>query len=272
MAYSDIHPTAIIAPDAKIAEGVVIGPYAVIGKKTTIGAGTYIGPHCVIENTTMGEKNEIIAAAFIGVKPQDLSYDGIESMVGMGDGNQVREGVTIHRSTSLEHPTTIGSNCLFMANTHVAHDCVLGNNIIMVNNAGIAGHVAVADNAILSGMVAVHQFVRVGRLAMISGLSGLPLDVPPFCRASGGRAKLVGLNTVGLRRNGFNRDMIAAVKAAYKQLFHSTKTLRESIEILRKNNPAPEVLEIIEFIENSKRGITAARRKKNKDFSDGDNE
>jgi UDP-N-acetylglucosamine acyltransferase len=262
MASSNIHPTAIIAPDAKIAQSAVIGPYTVIGKKTTIGAGTRVGPHCVIENTVMGEKNEIIAAAFIGVKPQDLSYNGVESMVIMGNGNQVREGVTIHRATSLESPTTIGDNCLFMANAHVAHDCVLGSNIIMVNNAGIAGHVIIEDRALLSGMVAVHQFVRVGRLAMVAGLSGLPLDVPPFCRASGGRAKLVGLNTVGLRRSGFSRDIIAAVKAAYRQLFHSTKTLRESIEILRKNNPAPQVLEMIEFIENSKRGITAARRRK----------
>ncbi|MDR0646404.1 MAG: acyl-ACP--UDP-N-acetylglucosamine O-acyltransferase [Elusimicrobiota bacterium] len=266
----NIHPTAIIAPDAKIGNNVTICPYTIIGKKTTIGDGTWIGPYCVIENTLMGEKNEIISAASIGVKPQDLSYDGIESMVVMGSGNQIREGVTIHRATTLREPTSIGNNCLFMANSHVAHDCRLGDNVIMVNNSGAAGHVEIANNAILSGMVAVHQFVRIGRLAMISGLSGLPLDVPPFCRASGGRAKLVGINTIGLRRNGFTREMIFAVKNAYKTLFHSTRTLKESIEILRTNNPTPEVLEIITFIENTKRGITAARRKKNQKETDVD--
>jgi UDP-N-acetylglucosamine acyltransferase len=259
----NIHATAIIAPDAKIGDNATIGPYTIIGKKTTIGAGSRIGPHCVIENTIMGENNEVISCASIGLKPQDLSYDGIESMVVIGSNNQIREGVTIHRATSLDAPTVIGDNCLFMANSHVAHDCRIGDNVILVNSSGVAGHVDIANNAILSGMSAVHQFVRIGRLAMISGLSGLPLDVPPFCRASGGRAKLVGLNTIGLRRNGFTREMISAVKNAYKTLFHSTRTLKESIEILRKNNPTPEVLEMIVFIENTKRGVTAARRKQN---------
>ena len=261
MTTTHIHPTAIIAPDAKIGEGVSIGPYTIIGKNTVIGAGTKIGPHCVIENTVMGENNNITASAFIGTPPQDLSYKGIESMVVIGNGNLIREGVTIHRATTLEHPTKIGNNCMFMANSHVAHDCVLGNNIILVNSAGLAGHVEVADNVLFSGLTAAHQFTRVGRLAMISGLSGLPLDVPPFCRASGGRAKLVGLNSVGLRRNGFTREMVSAVKKAYRQLFLSKKTLKESVEILKKDNPTPEVMEMINFIEASKRGITSARRK-----------
>lgn len=259
MLPAKIHPTAIIDPSAKIGAEVTIGPYTIIGKNTTIGDNTYIGPHCVIENTIMGTGNEVIASAFIGVKPQDLSYNGVESMVVMGNGNKVRECVTIHRSTSLDNPTKIGSNCLFMANSHVAHDCQLGNRIILVNSAGIAGHVHIDDGAILSGMVAVHQFVRIGKLAMVSGLSGLPLDIPPFCRASGGRAKLVGLNIVGLRRAGFKREAIKAIKDAYKLLFLSTNTLKESLQILKDGNPVPEVQEMINFCEQSQRGITSAR-------------
>ncbi|MDR0953233.1 MAG: acyl-ACP--UDP-N-acetylglucosamine O-acyltransferase [Elusimicrobiota bacterium] len=261
MLPAKIHPTAIVDASAKIGSNVVIGPYAIIGKNTTIGDNTNIGPFCVVENTIMGKDNELIASAFIGVKPQDLSYDGVESMVVMGNGNKVREGVTIHRSTSLEHPTKIGDHCLFMANAHVAHDCILGNRIILVNSAGIAGHVVVSDGAILSGMVAVHQFVRIGKLAMASGLSGLPLDLPPFCRASGGRAKLVGLNTVGLRRAGFTRESIKAIKDAYRVLFLSKHTLKEGLELLKKSNPTPEVQEMIDFCENSKRGLIGARKK-----------
>lgn len=261
MLPAKIHPTAIIDESAKIGENVSIGPYTIIGKYTTIGDNCVIGPHCVIENTTMGSGNEIIASAFIGVKPQDLSYDGVESMVVMGDNNKVRECVTIHRSSFLDKPTKIGNSCLFMANSHVAHDCQLGNNVIMVNNAAIAGHVVVSDGAILSGMVAAHQFVRIGKYAMVSGLSGIPLDIPPFCRASGGRAKLVGLNTVGLRRAGFTRDTIKAIKDAYKQLFLSTDTMHDSIEKLRASNPCKEVSELVEFCAATKRGITAARMK-----------
>ncbi len=256
-----IHQTAIIDQSAKIGENVKIGPYSIIGKNVTIGDNTAIGPFCVIENTIMGKDNEIISSASIGVKPQDLSYDGIQSMVIMGDGNQIRESVTIHRSTSLEHPTKIGNKCLFMANSHVAHDCIIGNNVIMVNSAGIAGHVEVGDNAILSGLSAVHQFVRIGRFAMVSGLSGLPLDMPPFCRASGGRAKLVGLNTVGLRRGGFTREAIYALNDAYKQIFLSTDTMVESFAKMKAQNPTKEVMELITFCENTKRGVTNARMK-----------
>ncbi|MDR1684043.1 MAG: acyl-ACP--UDP-N-acetylglucosamine O-acyltransferase [Elusimicrobiota bacterium] len=256
-----IHPTAIVHESAKIGKNVTIGPYTIIGKKTTIGDNTFIGPHCVIENTQMGQNNEIIASAFIGVKPQDLSYDGMESMVVIGSGNQIRECVTIHRSTSLERPTKVGDKCLFMANSHVAHDCVIGSNVILVNSAGVAGHVEIQNNAILSGLSAVHQFVRIGRLSMLSGLSGLVLDLPPFCRATGTRAKLAGLNTVGMRRGGLSRDAVKAVKEAYRVLFLSKNTLRESIERLKKTNPPPEVTEIINFCENSKRGITSARKR-----------
>lgn len=260
MQETNIHPSAIIDPSAKIGKDVQVGPYVIIGKNVEIGQGTKIGPFCVIENTKMGKNNDLIGSAFIGVKPQDLSYNGLESRVIIGDNNKIRENVTIHRATSLETPTTIGNNCLLMANSHVAHDCVLGNNIILVNNCGVAGHVHIDDNAILSGMTAVHQFVRIGRFSMLSGLSGLPLDMPPFCRATGTRAKLVGLNTVGLRRAGWTREQISAVKTAYKKLFlDTTHTMQETLEILEKDNPTPEVKELIDFCRGTKRGIMGAR-------------
>lgn len=263
MQETTIHPSAIIDPSAKLGKNVQVGPYAIIGKNVEIGEGTKIGPFCVIENTKMGKNNDLIGSAFIGVKPQDLSYNGLDSRVVIGDNNQIRENVTVHRATSLETPTTIGNNCLLMANSHVAHDCVLGNNIILVNNCGVAGHVHIANNAILSGMTAVHQFVRIGRFSMLSGLSGLTLDMPPFCRATGTRAKLVGLNTVGLRRAGWTREQISAVKNAYKKLFlDTTHTMKETLDILEKDNPTPEVKELIDFCRNTKRGIMNARMRK----------
>lgn len=263
MQETTIHPSAIIDPSAKLGKNVQVGPYAIIGKNVEIGDNTKIGPFCVIENTKMGKNNDLIGSAFIGVKPQDLSYNGLDSKVIIGDNNQIRENVTIHRATSLETPTTIGNNCLLMANSHVAHDCVLGNNIILVNNCGVAGHVHIANNAILSGMSAVHQFVRIGRFSMLSGLSGLTLDMPPFCRATGPRAKLVGLNTIGLRRAGWTREQISAIKTAYKKLFlDTTHTMKETLDILEKENPTAEVKELIDFCRNTRRGIMGARMRK----------
>lgn len=203
---SNIHPTAVIDPSAQIDPSTHIGPYTVIGKGVIIGKNNKIGPFCVIENTTMGDGNDIIASAFIGVKPQDLSYKDEPTRVQMGDYNQIRECVTIHRSTNLEKPTTIGNYCLLMANSHVAHDCRLGDHIIVANSTGIAGHVQVEDRVVMSGMVGIHQFVRVGTMAMLAGGAMLPLDIPPYCIAQGQRARLVGLNLVGMRRGGLSRE------------------------------------------------------------------
>ena len=210
----------------------------------------------------MGDENELIGHCFIGVKPQDLSYqDGFESRVKIGNKNKRRECVTIHRSTKLEQPTVIGDSCLLMANSHVAHDCILGNNIILANSCAVAGHVQIADRAIMSGLTGLHQFVRVGRLAMLSGLSGLTLDLPPFCYATGTRAKLAGLNLVGLKRAGFKPEVIRAIKKAYMEIFVSDKTMEESIKILRSKPQVPEVMELIEFCESTKRGLTTSRAK-----------
>ena len=266
MSETHIHPTAIIAPDAKIDPSTVIGPYTVIGPRVTIGKNNHIGPFCLIENTVMGDGNELIAHATIGVKPQDLSYDdSMQSMVHLGNGNKIRECVTIHRSTKIDVPTRVGNNCLLMANSHVAHDCQLGNNLIIANSTGIAGHVHMADRIVSSGMVGIHQFVRVGRLAMLSGGSMIRQDIPPFCMVEGSRARLVGLNVVGLRRAGLNREEIMAIKRAFKTLFRSKMLLKDAIAKLEAENPIPLVQEMVDFCKTTQRGITAAKLKMSED-------
>lgn len=264
MSDTRIHPTAVIDPSAKIDPSTYIGPYTVIGPNVTLGKENRIGPFCLIENTVMGDGNEVIAHASIGVKPQDLSYDdAMQSMVVIGNHNKIRECVTIHRSTRVDTPTRIADACLLMANSHVAHDCQLGSHIILANCTGIAGHVHIADRVITSGMVGVHQFVRLGRLAMLSGGTMAPQDVPPFCTAQGERARLVGLNIVGMRRAGMKRDEIMAVKHAFKVLFRSKMLLAEAIKQLEAENPIPAVREMLDFCKATQRGITAAKRKIN---------
>ena len=263
MSEMNIHPTAIIAPDAKIDPSTVIGPYTVIGPHVTIGKNNHIGPFCIIENTVMGGGNELIGHATIGVKPQDLSYDdSMQSMVHLGNGNKIRECVTIHRSTKEDVPTTVGNNCLLMANSHVAHDCQLGSNIIVANCTGIAGHVHIADRVVCSGLVAMHQFVRIGRMAMLSGGTMIRQDVPPFCIVDGNRAQLIGLNVIGLRRNGLSHDEITQISRAFKTLFRSKMLLKEAIAKVEAEPPIPLVQEMLDFCKESKRGITAAAQAK----------
>lgn len=260
---TNIHPSAVISPNAVIDPSTQIGPYTVIGDNVIIGKNNKIGPFCVIENTTMGDGNELIASSFIGVKPQDLSYKDEPTRVTIGNGNKIRECVTIHRSTKLDVPTTVGNNCLLMANSHIAHDCQLGNNIIIANSTGVAGHIIVEDRVVMSGMVGIHQFVRIGTMAMLSGGSMIPLDIPPYCIAQGERARLVGLNLVGMKRAGLSRETILEIRRAYKTLFRSGKRLQDAIEELEKLNPCKEVQHMLDFCKNSKRGITAAKKKVN---------
>lgn len=258
---SNVHPTAVIDPSAKIDPSTVIGPYVVIGADVQIGKNNHIGPFCVIENTTMGDNNELIASAFIGVKPQDLSYKDEHTRVVMGNGNKIRECVTIHRSTFVDKPTKIGNNCLLMANSHIAHDVQLGNNIIIANSTGIAGHVIIEDRVVISGMVGVHQFARIGTMAMVSGGAMSPLDVPPYCIAQGDRAKTVGINIIGMRRAGIGHKIIAEVRKAYKLMFRSGKRLDEAMNELEQTNPCAEVKHMIDFCRASQRGITPAKHK-----------
>lgn len=257
---NNIHPTAVVDPSAQIDPSTIIGPYTVIGKDVIIGKNNNIGPFCVIENTTMGDDNELIASAFIGVKPQDLSYKDEPTRVIIGNGNKIRECVTIHRSTDVNVPTSVGNNCLLMANSHIAHDCHLGSNIIIANSTAVAGHIVIEDRAVISGLIGIHQFSRIGTMAMLSGGTMVHQDVPPYCIAQGARSRLVGINLVGLRRNGLSREAILEIRRAYKALFRSGKMLSEALAELEATHPCAEVQHLIDFCKNSKRGIVAAKR------------
>lgn len=262
---SNIHPTAIIDPTAQIDPSTVVGPYTVIGPDVQIGKNNHIGPFCVIENTTMGDNNELIASSFIGVKPQDLSYKDAHTRVVMGNGNKIRECVTIHRATFVDKPTTLGNNNLLMANAHIAHDVQMGSNCIIANSTGIAGHVIIEDRVVMSGMIGVHQFTRVGTMAMVSGGTMVPMDVPPFCLAQGSRAKLIGLNLVGMRRAGLDRKVILEIKRAFKLAFRSGKRLDEALAELEAAPHGSEVQHMIDFCRASQRGITPAKKSMRED-------
>lgn len=251
---SNIHPTAVVHPTANIDPAAVVGPYAVIGEDTVIGAGTTVGAHAVVEFTHMGKDNRLMPGCFVGGPPQDLKFAGEKTRLVMGDRNTVRECVTLNRGTSATGETVVGSDCLFMAYSHLAHDCRVGNHVVLVNSVGVAGHVEIGDFTVVGGIVGIHQFVRIGRYCMIGGGSMVGKDVPSFCCAQGDRATLRGLNVVGLRRSGIGREKVSAIKDAYKTLFMSDMTVENALAEL-KSSHVPEVLEMAEFIARSKRGV-----------------
>lgn len=250
-----IHPTAVVHRTAKIDPSAEIGPYAVIGEEVVIGAGCSIGAHAHVEFTHMGKNNRILPGAFVGGPPQDLKYAGERTMLVMGDGNTVRESVTLNRGTAAHGETRIGDNCLFMAYSHVAHDCIIGNNVVVVNSVGIAGHVEIGDFTVVGGLVGIHQYTRIGRFCMVGGGSMVGKDIPHFCTCQGDRATLRGLNLLGLRRAGFDRAAVSAIKDAYKTLFMSGLRLEEAVAQLKASGPVPQVMEMLDFIERTKRGI-----------------
>ncbi|MBI4387401.1 MAG: acyl-ACP--UDP-N-acetylglucosamine O-acyltransferase [Elusimicrobia bacterium] len=253
---SGIHPSAVVHPSSKIAPSAAIGPYAVIGEETFIGAGTTVGAHAVVEFATVGKNNRIHPGSYVGTPPQDLKYAGERTRLTLGDNNTVRECVTLNRGTAATGETRIGSGCLFMANSHVAHDCRIGNGVIVVNSVGIAGHVEIGDFTVVGGIVGIHQFARIGRYCMLGGGSMVNMDIPSFCMCQGDRAKLRGLNLLGMRRAGLSRETVAAIKDAYKTLFLSGAPREAALAQLKAGSPFPEVQEMVSFIERSKRGIT----------------
>ena len=253
-----IHPTAVVAPDVELAEGVEIGPYAVVGPDVHIGENTVIGSHVVIEgHTDIGARCRVFQFASIGVQPQDLKFRGEPTRVVIGNDNTIREFVTIHRATVSDIGVTImGDHNLIMAYSHIAHNCKLGNHVIMVNAANLAGHIHVEDYAIIGGLTGVHQFTRIGAHCIIGGASAISKDVAPYLLVSGNRAKPHGLNLIGLKRRGFKEGTIRALKDAYRLIFRSSLLLRTAIEKVRNEvEDCPEVRHFVEFIEQSKRGI-----------------
>ena len=256
---AQVHPTAVVHPGARLHETVEVGPYSVIGEKVTIGAGTRVAPHVVIEGrTTIGERNRIFQFASVGGAPQDLKYAGEDTQLIIGDGNTLRESVTMNIGTvGGGGVTRVGNNNLFMAYSHVAHDCAVGNGCIIANGVALAGHVQLEDSVILGGLSAVHQFTRLGKHAFIAGGSMVVMDVPPYCTAQGDRAELAGLNVVGLQRHGFSEEQIGRIKEAYKILFRSKLQLAEAMDRLKAEmGGQSEIDYLVDFVGQSKRGLT----------------
>ncbi|MEJ2039332.1 MAG: acyl-ACP--UDP-N-acetylglucosamine O-acyltransferase [Desulfosarcinaceae bacterium] len=254
-----IDPTAIIHPEADIASDVRIGPYSVIGQEVTIKSGTIIGPHVVIDPyVEIGENCRISQFAAIGAPPQSLKFKGEKTAVSIGNNCAIREFVTIHRGTAFGGGRTeIGNNCFLMAYTHIAHDCLVGNDVVMANNATLAGHITIGKHATVGGLVAIHQFVRVGDYAFVGGKSAVTKDIPPYVIASGDRARLHGLNQVGLKRHGFSPQAVSQLKKTYRLIFRFGLTLNEAIErVAAEVEPLPEVGVFIDFIKSTQRGIT----------------
>jgi len=254
-----IHPTAIIDKDARIGNNVEIGPYSIVSGNVSIGENTVIGPHAVIEeNVTIGSGCRIFQFASVGAVPQDLKFKGEETFVKIGDNTVIREFVTINRGTELGGGVTeIGESSLLMAYCHVAHDCIIGKMGILANCATLAGHITLGNFVSIGGLTAIHQFVNVGDYAYIGGASAVVKDVPPYMLAAGDRARLQGLNKVGLKRHGFSEDTISAVKKAYRILFRIGLTRKEAIERVRAEVvQIPEVAYLIDFVSSSDRGVT----------------
>ena len=253
-----IHPTAVVDKTAWIDPSAEIGPYAIVGPEAVIGPRTKVGAHAVVEHATLGADNVLHSGCYVGTPPQDLKYAGEKTRLVMGDKNVVRECVTMNRGTAQGGGLTkIGSNCLFMACSHIAHDCVVGDGVIVVNAVLLAGHVHIGDHAVLGGACAIHQFGRIGRYAMLGGASMNGQDVLPFAMTQGDRAVMRGLNLLGLRRGGFSREAVSALKSAYRTLFSSGLTQIDALAKLKAGNPTPEVQEWIDFLETAgKRGIT----------------
>jgi UDP-N-acetylglucosamine acyltransferase len=254
----DIHPAAVVSPNARLAEGVKVGPCCIIGDHVTVGRDTTLLSHVVIEGYTLiGERNMIYPFVSIGSPPQDIGYRGEQTRVIVGNDNLIREFTTINRATTKEDwQTVVGNENYFMAYSHVAHDCVLGSKIVMGNAATLGGHVSVGDQAIFGGMVAVHQFVRIGAYAFLGGKAGIDRDVPPFMIVSGERAKLYGINQRGLSRLGWPKEKIAALKKAYSILWRGNRPFGDGIRKVRDEIPSfPELELLLSFLVKSKRGI-----------------
>jgi UDP-N-acetylglucosamine acyltransferase len=258
MNNKEIHPTAIIESGAEIDDSVSIGPFCIVKSGVRILKGTKLISNIIVEgDTEIGENCTIYPFTSIGLPPQDLKYKGEKTGIRIGNNNTIREYTTIHRaSVGGDGFTSIGDNIFLMAYVHVAHDCKIGNSVIMSNVATLAGHVIVEDHVYIGGLVAVHQFTRIGAYAMVGGFSGVGQDIPPYTMASGARAKLFGLNAVGLKRHGFSDAIINDLKKAYKILFREKRTLKDALKKIQEDLPyTDEIKHLIEFIQRNKRGI-----------------
>jgi UDP-N-acetylglucosamine acyltransferase len=255
-------PSAVIAPTARISPDATIGPHVAVGEYCVIESDTVLGPHCMLEPyvyikrwTTLGAHNHISAGTVLGTDPLDKNFAGARSYLRIGSHNKIREHFTISRGTPPESATEIGDGNFIMTSGHIAHNCKIGNNTVIASCVLLGGYVEIEDNAFLSGGVLVHQFCRVGRMAMISGNARVNLDAPPFFISSGFELAPKGLNTVGLRRAGFDADRTRALKCAYRILYRSGLKLAEALARIEAEVRTPDTLQLVAFIRASKRGV-----------------
>ncbi len=250
-------PLAYIHPQAKIARNVVVEPFTTIHHNVTIGSGTWIGSNVTImEGARIGKNCRIFPGAVISAIPQDLKFEGEDSLAIIGDNVTIRECVTINRGTKASGQTVVGDNCLIMATAHIAHDCIVGDNAIIVNGVALAGHVTVGKHAIIGGLSAIHQFIHVGQFAMVSGGSLVRKDVPPYTKAAKEPLSYVGINSIGLRRKGFSTEKIREIQNIFRVLYQKNYNTSQALGILEAEFEATDERDtIIQFIKNSQRGI-----------------
>ena len=257
----NIHPLAVVSPQAQIGSNVRIGPFAIVEDDVTIGEGCQLAGHAVVKNgTIMGPNNTVCEGAVIGGKPQHVRCPSDIGNVVIGAGNTFRECSTVHRALKPEVSTVIGDHNYLMAGAHVAHDCRMGNHIVMANGCLLAGHVTVGDRAFVSGGVAVHQFCRIGRMAMVGGHARIVRDVPPYVTIDGPSGDVVGLNLVGLKRNGFSQDDIVVLKEAYRLIYRSGLPWQEMVDRLSAEFADGPAAEMVAFLHGGTRGFCQERR------------
>jgi UDP-N-acetylglucosamine acyltransferase len=252
-----IHTTAVVDPGAELAPDVVVGPYCVIGPEVELGPGCVLRSHVRLDGPLVaGARNTFHHGAAIGGDPQDLKYRGARSLLEIGSDNTFREYVTVNRATDEGAATTIGNHNLLMAYVHVAHDCLLEDHVILANSVNLAGHVEIGHHAVVGGVTPVHQFVRIGPYAIIGGGSRVPKDMPPFLKAAGNPLRIVGLNSVGLDRNGFPREVRRDLKEAFRLLYRSDLNVTQAVASIRERAfAAAEVGSLLDFVVSSERGI-----------------
>ena len=256
-----IHPTAIVSPQAQLADDVEIGAYAILGENVKLGAGCVVQAHTVLEGrVTLGARNFVGHGAIIGTTPQDFAYrDSVVSEVRVGDGNTLREYVTIHRGTKEGSATIVGNNCYLMVGSHLGHNVKLGDNVVIANNCLLAGYVEIGSGAVLGGGTVFHQFLRVGSLAMVRGGTRFGKDIPPYVSADGENL-LSGINAIGLRRAGFTPEVRQEIKRAFKLLYWSGINISQALERAKESSWSSEAQVFFDFIASSKRGVCGANR------------
>lgn len=253
----NIHHTAIIHEDAKLADDVCVGPFSIINEGAEIGSGVEIGSHVLIDSRTIiGENCKIHHGAVLGTLPQDLKFEGEKTHLTIGDGTVIREYATLNRGTKYRGRTVVGKNCFIMAYAHIAHDCLLGDHVILANSVNLAGHIEIGDYAIIGGVVPIHQFVKIGAHAIVGGGFRVQKDVCPYALVAGYPLKTVGLNRIGLQRRGFPEKTMQILEKTFRILFKSKLNTAQAVEKIKSEvELTPEVQTVLDFIAKSDRGI-----------------